>query len=342
MMIPKDPFNILSACASGELGEIDGGVTYQELAALDDGFGQPAIHHAAESRQLNKIKGGVTASQLAQARNTETGNTALHFAARSGALDQDQIKGGATAQDLASARNNIGYTALHTAVHYQTLDQVKGGVTIQQLIDARDNDGNSAILFGDYWVDCVNEKLIFDELAAVRDTNGQTVIHILATSSRLDKISGGVTAKQLAGLRDNKGITALKEALITCPLSQIQGGLQEVLQNGSLADGELNDALQQVLDDEYFHDQDKVREFIKLGAKKDIVLGALRNALSFAETMAERRDPQKEDQEEDQGEKAWLEKKLRFLIAFAADCGFEVSDVVPPKITQQFLGLEEL
>jgi hypothetical protein len=338
-MRTKNPNNILYACEFGQLSEIAGGVSYEDLAALIDGFGQPAIHHVAARRQLDKIEPRVTASQLAQSRNALTGNTGLHFAAESKALDQ--IDGGATAQDLAAARNIAGYTALHSAVRCRALGQITGGVTIQQLIDARDNDGNSAIFINVDWVKDVNEKLIFDKLASVRDSIGQTVIHELASSGRLDTISGGVTAEQLAGLRNNDGITALEEALLMCPLSQIQGGLQPVLQNGLLTIPQLNDALQQVLDDEYFHDEDKVREFIELGAKKDIVLGALRNAVSFAETIAERRDPQKQDQE-DQGEKAWLEKQLRFLIPFAADCGFEVSDVVPPKIMLQLLGLEEL
>ena len=289
-MIPKEPANILEACEFGGLGDIAGGVTYQELVELDDCFGKPAIHFAAESGQLDKIEGRVTAKQLAQARHANTGKTALHCAAESESLKQ--IDGGATAQDLIAARDNKGRTALHSAVHYETLNQITGGVTIQQLIDTRDNSGESAIFINAFWVNVVEEDLKFDRLAAVRDNHGQTVIHLLAQHGRLDAIIGEVTAQQLATLRDDEGTTALQNALVCCKFSQIKGGLQ----SGLLTVEELNATLKDVVESGSVNSEchDRVQAMISVGADKNIVREALRDEASAVEKSGEMHDWQKD------------------------------------------------
>jgi len=303
----------------GELGNIAGGVTYQELVELDDGWGTPAIHYVAERGQLNKITGGVTAKQLAQANTEATGKTTLHYAAESGSLDQ--IDGGATADDLITAKNKNGYTALHSAVHYGHLDQIKGGVTIQQLINAKDNDGQSAILINADWVDHVKEDLSFDQLAAVSDREGKTVIHHLASRGQLDKISGGVTVQQLASLRDSNGTTALEDALVDNPSVQIPGGLQP----GLLTGDELNRMLDAILTKEYVGTEclQNVQELVRLGADKNIALTALRDEASSAQSSHEMAD--------------WQKDRVRFLRGFAEDLGFDVSTAIDPKITAQLI-----
>lgn len=322
-MNPKEPWEVLKACEFGGPGDIAGGVTYQEVVEPEDGFGKPAIHFAAESGQLDKIKDGVTAKQLAEARHADTGKTALHCAAESKSQPHSlrQIAGGVTALDLIAARDNLGWTALHSAVYSQTLEHIDGGVTIQQLIEARDNSGQSAILINPFWVDHVKEDLKFDLLAAERNTRGQTVIHILAQHGRLNAISGGVTAQQLDALRDGEGTTALQDALIACAISQINGGLE----SGLLTVDELNTTLIDIVESEYVghHCYETIRELIRVGANKIIVLEKIRAEASTIETSGEMHD--------------WQKDKLRFLIKFAQDSEFYVSDVISSKILAQLI-----
>jgi len=250
-------------------GNLPADCTIGDLAAAKDERGWTPLHEAARNGYLNNIRGGVTVSQLGQAKAND-GQSALHIAMKYDSFSNisDEI----TVEKLAAVSDEAGYTALHSAVYNCRLDRVKGKLTADQLLSVCNKSGISALSLISSQISLLEGGATFEQLATARGSFGNTPVNTLAELGELNLICGGVTAKQLRSQKPDKYDDALLVALSCCPLDQIKGGVLP----GMVSIAELNKALTTTLQ----FDGRNAQELITLGADKNLVLSAIREASS--------------------------------------------------------------
>jgi hypothetical protein len=208
---PKGRTALHAWAHKGKILFVSGGVTYQDLLVADE-TGVTALQELLRVASyinplpLACVKGGVTADQLAESQQPPNENLlATAIMMNLG----NQIKGGVTAERLMGVAH-MDATALHTYVQSHQLFQLSEDVTVEQLMRCKDRKGFSAL----YTVIDASRATFFPDitqfhLAADKQPDGSTSLHLLASKKQLHTLCRGVSKAHLKLTLNKNGKPAL-------------------------------------------------------------------------------------------------------------------------------------